>query len=139
MRGIYTPKYFAIHELVPKDYFTGPENLSLIDPIILYIADELRGRYGKMVCNTWYWGGGHQYRGWRPLDCPVGSEKSMHKYGLAIDLIPVETTAQAIRYDIFKNQKDNIFRLINRVESNVSWLHIDRKPTEQFGVNFFNP
>jgi len=123
----YTTKFFKLYELVPKATYELLKNRpwviwQLFDERILYSADRIRKRYGKMLANTWYWGGGHQYRGWRPPDCGVGAVYSQHRFGRAIDLEPIEVTAEEIRQDIKKGEN---FRYITCIEENVPWLHID--------------
>ena len=129
----YTPKYFASYELVPKTTYELLKDRpwiiwQLFDPRALYTADKIRQRYGKMVANTWFWKGGHQYRGWRPGDCKVGAEYSQHRFGRAIDLVPVEVAAEEIRQDIKKGKTGSdgsIFQYITCVEDGVGWLHFD--------------
>ncbi|KKM14746.1 hypothetical protein LCGC14_1702990, partial [marine sediment metagenome] len=66
----------------------------------LYTADQIREHYGKMAANTWWWGGAHQYRGFRPFDCIIGAYLSQHKFGRGLDLVPAECSAKEIREDI---------------------------------------
>jgi len=125
----YIPKHFQPYELVPKATFKRFENSLyriwwLFDSRMLFTADAIRERYGKMIANDWFWGGSNQYRGWRPWDCEVGAELSQHKFGSALDLIPVETTAEEIREDI-KKGNGLLFKYITCIEENVSWLHFD--------------
>jgi len=128
----YLPEHFKLHELLPEEFYranyprSGEKLWSLFDPHLLCAADLLRRRYGRMVCNTWFWGGHHQFRGFRPEGCTVGAPRSMHRFGRALDLVPVETTAAAIRADIRRVPDDPLFQLIYRVEEDVGWLHIDR-------------
>ena len=122
----YIPKWFKPYELVPRATYELLKNKpwiiwQLFDNRVLYVADRVRKRYGKMVCNTWYWGGVHQYRGWRPSRC-IGARWSQHKFGRAIDLVPVETTAERIRQDIKAGEG---FSGITCIEDGVDWLHFD--------------
>lgn len=125
----YVPKYFKPYELVPRTTYTLLKNRpwiiwQLFDPHVLLVGDQIRQRYGKMVANTWYWGGKHQYRGWRSARCKVGATYSQHRFGRAEDLVPLEITAEEIRQDI----KDlNPFPLITCIEDGVSWLHFDTR------------
>lgn len=125
----YVPKYFQIYELVPKstyELFEHERRLNqlwwLFDPRILKAADRIRERYGKMVANTWWWGGQHQYRGWRPPGCNVGARYSQHRFGRALDLIPTVVSVEEIRRDIKAGEN---FGFITCIEDDVSWLHID--------------
>ena len=123
----YIPKYFQPYELVPRATYELLKNRpwiiwQLFDNRVLYIGDRIRKRYGKMIANTWYWGGVHQYRGWRPSRCPVGARWSQHKFGRAEDLVPVEVTAEEIRQDIKAGEN---FSGITCIEDGVNWLHFD--------------
>ena len=91
----------------------------------------IRKRYGKMIVNTWLWGGANQYRGWRPFNCKEGAELSQHKFGRAIDLNPVELLASDIRIDIKAKKYSYDFRFITCIEDNVNWLHIDCRNTDR--------
>ena len=143
----YRPSFFGIKELVPSELFKTmpPQTLwMMLDDRLLIAADTLRHRYGKMVCNTWAWGGTNEYRGLRPPDCKIGATFSMHKLGRALDLIPVQCTAEEIREDLRHFKKgDRVYdgrNYISRVEDKVGWLHIDTAnayPGDT--IYFFNP
>ena len=119
-----------MHELVPQSVYnaySGSSRLWLcFDPLILRAGDLARERYGKMIANTWKWGGRHQYRGLRSWDCEVGAELSQHKFGRALDLVPVEAAPEEIRQDILKGSAPEIAELISCLEMDISWLHMDR-------------
>ena len=123
----YIPKYFKPYELIPKATYELLKNKpwiiwQLFDFRVLYVGDAIRKRYGKMIANTWYWGGRHQYRGWRPAKCKIGATYSQHRFGRALDLDPQEVTAEEIRQDIKKGEN---FRYISCIEDGVPWLHFD--------------
>ena len=133
----YKPDHFELYELVPKyayqhiphDYLWG-----LWDSRVLWTQEQLRLRYGKMVCNTWKWGGICQYRGYRPPRCKQGAIYSQHRFFGAIDSIPMEVTAEEIRQDIIQAKEgfcisyaDQIFQHITCIEGNVGWLHFDSR------------
>lgn len=127
---MYIPKDFKLYELVPKDIFEEFKDdqnrlWMLWRPEVLYTAQRLRDRFGKMVCNTWYWGGLTQYRGWRPEDCPDGAKWSMHKFFGALDLIPVEDDVDRIRRIILSDPFHEDFKYITCLEMEVTWLHFD--------------
>lgn len=128
----YIPKFFQPYELVPKATYESLKNKpwiiwQLFDPRVLYTADKIRECYGKMIANTWYWGGIHQFRGWRGSRCPVGARWSQHKFGRAEDLIPVEVTAEEIRRDIKVGKNGHIFQYITCIEDKIGWLHFDTR------------
>lgn len=135
----YRPRHFDLTELVPPEMHRAQpaERLwGLLDARMLWTIDALRGIYGPMVCNTWASGGGHRYRGLRPHDCSVGAALSDHKFGRAVDLVPVRTTAEAIRADIRAAGENPAFAWISVVETNVSWLHLGFRnhPRDAHGI-----
>jgi len=138
----YLPRRFKLQELVPQTVFENAPAASLwkiFDPNLLWVIDWLRDTYGKMICNTWSWDGRHQYRGYRPPDCKVGATWSMHRFGRAFDLIPLDTTVASIHADIRANPDHPVFNRIRRVE-NVNWLHIDTANSPgATRTYFFNP
>lgn len=128
----YKTTYFSIKELVPSNMFKT--NYSsflwrLFDDRILIVADELRKLYGPLVCNNWHCGGCFELRGFRPADCAVGSGFSQHRFGRALDLVPLHCTVDEIRDDLRKISKSkNVNKNLNhitRCEDDVSWLHVD--------------
>ncbi|MFH1623537.1 MAG: hypothetical protein ABID54_00085 [Pseudomonadota bacterium] len=129
----YIPKFFQSYELIPKVAYGLLKDRpwviwQLFDSRTLYTGDKIRQRYGKMIANTWYWKGEHQYRGWRPPDCRIGADYSQHRFGRALDLVSVETTAEEIRRDIKAGKTGSdgsIFQYITCIEDGVGWLHFD--------------
>jgi len=128
----YQPMYFRIEELVSPEIINTPPFDSrkdllwwLFDDRILITADRLRGRYGRMLCNTWLWGGSTKYRGFRPSGCPVGSKWSQHKFGRALDLVPLDTGVDDIRANIINGEDREAHKYVTAIELKVSWLHLD--------------
>lgn len=129
----YRPEWFTIEELVPEDFYY--ENKSkgeylwtiCFDARILWTADRLRERFGPMIANTWKWPDRkkHEFRGYRPPSCTIGSKLSQHRYGRALDLIPQKTSAQTIREEILSSPDDPDFQYITCLEDDISWLHFD--------------
>ena len=123
---MYQPKYFKLYELLPKEFYKEDINIWFIfDYRLLWTIDRLRIKWGKLVANTWHWGGQNQYRGYRPFDCNVGAKLSQHKFGRAIDLIPLEASVDEIRKDIINKTYAPDYQHITCIEEDVSWLHID--------------
>jgi len=134
MIHFYRPKYFQLYELMPEDMYKQLINQGwsvpkiwqvFFDVRILLSADRLRSKYGKMSANTWYWGGQHNYRGVRQPDCKIGAKYSQHKYGRALDLVPLETPLETIWADMDQAPMAYQFEFITTCERNVSWLHVD--------------
>lgn len=138
----YVPKHYQLYELVPRTlYETVPHDTlwKIFDPELLYFADWLRDKYGRMVCNTWHWGGINHYRGYRPPQYAACAEYSMHRFGKALDLIPVDASVETIHAHIKAASYLPVYGLIRRVE-NVPWLHIDRANCPgHTRPYFFNP
>jgi len=140
---MYIPKHLKLHEVFAPECYDNIKNnygnkaWKFWDINLLIAADQLRERYGAVTCNNWKAGGHLRYRGFRPHACKVGSMFSAHRFFKALDLNFKDATAEEIRQDI-KNFK--IVPPINRIEDNVSWLHLDTyngKKTED--IYFFKP
>lgn len=142
---MYSPKHFALYEMLPPEiYGSDMQSMGrgwrLFDNRILITADRLRHRYGKMICNTWWWGGNSTLRGLRPWHSPVGARYSQHKFGRALDLIPHMVEAEEIREDIRENPDDPTFEYITALELEISWLHVDcRNHDKKQGLFLFTP
>ena len=125
----YIPKYFRLEEIMPPDLCdpNDPNQWFFFDDRILITADRLREHYGPLVCNTWYFGGDHMLRGFRSWPTKVGSLRSQHKLGRALDLIPVAAGVEVedIRQDIIADPTREMFEYITAIETGVPWLHID--------------
>ena len=141
----YQPKHFEIREVLPEDFYYanvskyGAYLWTMFDERILMAADMLRDRYGSMICNDWAWGGPINYRGWRPFDYGEGAPLSQHKFGRALDLVPLEVSAEEIREDMSRNNTVKFWGYIKRVENDTAWLHIDCANTGRDEILFFNP
>lgn len=130
---MFIPDYFEPYELIPSRVYKNniAMNVSLVklwgmfDDRLLKTLHNIRKRYGKMVMNTWYWGGKSENRGWRPWNSLVGATFSQHKFGRAGDMVPTETTAEEIRQDILHDPDHPDFKYITCIEMEVDWLHID--------------
>jgi len=129
----YKPDHFELYELVPEEIYRRVSHDKLwqcFDPKLLWTQEQLRLKYGKMVCNTWWWGGGNQYRGYRTPYCEIGAEWSLHKFFRALDSVPTDYSVEKIRQDIMeaKEKKDQgIYQYITCIEVGVSWLHFDTR------------
>lgn len=126
----YRPTHFELYEVLPKNYYNGNKHKGanlwfLFDNRVLWTMDRLRKRFGRIAVNTWYWGGSNQYRGYRPFDCGVGAELSQHKFGRAIDSVPLDVELDEVRSEIINNPTDPDYKYISCIEIYVPWLHID--------------
>jgi hypothetical protein len=142
---MYRPTYFALHELVPRAELDryGERLWNVYDDRILRAADKLRDKFGPMVVNDWFYGGTNQYRGFRPAGCDVGAKLSQHRYGRALDLIPMRAPAETIRQAIIEDlemvRDDDGTFLVTAMEADVSWLHIDCRNHDvaRYGIKLF--
>lgn len=130
--NFYTPKHFAIHEVVDEKTFAKFGNLALqfLDPKLLITADKIRERYNSPIyINTYLLKVDSfprfNYRGYRPRSCTVGAEYSQHRHGRALDLTVVNVDAETIRQDILADPFHDDFKYITSIEASVSWLHFD--------------
>lgn len=140
--GVKDKNWFQLYELLPKALYLklyplhGERLWGMFDRRYRFTINAIRRRYGKMIANTWHWGGKHQYRGVRPLDCEVGALLSQHKFFRAIDLVPAAESVENIRADIIADRYPEDFKYITAVEIGVPWLHIDgrERDKKQHGV-----
>lgn len=150
---MYLPKNFILQEFFPRDFFErtypilGRRMWQLIDNRILWTADALRGRYGPMIINDWFWRKGNpnanQYRGFRPFDCKVGAAFSQHKFGRALDCVFRRIDVKDVIEEIKNHDYGEVieFKYITTLEVGVSWLHIDCRnhAIGKYGIKLISP
>jgi hypothetical protein len=129
---MYKPKYFKIRELIPPDMDRTILRKgatwafdTLFDERLLRTMDNLREKFGRMVVNTWKNNGRHCFRGFRPPECTIGARFSQHRFGRAIDMVPLDSTVEHIREEILAYPNSQRFKHIGGMEMGTSWLHID--------------
>jgi hypothetical protein len=129
---MYYPKYFDIWELIPPDMEALIDAKgskwgfdTLFDERLLITMDRIRELFGRMQVNNWFNGGRHCFRGFRPPECELGARLSQHRFGRAVDLMPLDSTVEHIRETILDYPGSPRFRHIGGLELDVSWLHID--------------
>lgn len=121
------PDYFQIYELVPPALFhrVGTQGWEYFDENALITLYELRLEYGYMKINDYYWEGKREWSGLRNSTSPYYWRDSFHNVGKAFDVIFMETTADKVRKDLFRNPNKNCFRRITGLELGVSWFHFE--------------
>lgn len=120
--------HFSIQELIDQDTFGthGEESWNLLHPDAITMLDGIREFFNlPITVNNWKWGGQFQYRGYRPPHCQIGAQGSYHKRGMAFDFDVKGMTAEEVRQKIVANQNNDLLRLIQRMEANVNWVHVD--------------
>ena len=121
-------KYFQLYELVDRVTFQkwGESSWNLLNPIALEALDGIREFFGvPVIVNNWYGGGQLQFRGYRPVDCQIGSIDSYHKRGMAFDLNIQGLEAEEARQIIIENRDNPLLINIQRMENYVNWVHFD--------------
>ncbi len=135
--------HFDIKEFVPKSVYDkyGDGAIKFIDLRLVHILERIREICGDkaITINNWSYGGKFQYRGYRPPECTVGALKSMHKLGRAVDFDVKGMSAEQVRQSIRDNQDELLSMGLTRMESGVSWVHIDNKETGLKYIYEFKP
>lgn len=134
--------YFNLQEFVPREIHDqfGDKSIWFIDPRIIRGACVLRHLIGEpIVINDWYIGGDYNYSGFRPLDCPVGSKYSQHKFGRAIDVKAPESGNDYLRGFIYDNWYNlNSFFTTVELDTN-GWVHLDNRTWPYVPKTGFKP
>jgi len=124
--GFYLDEFFD-----EKTYRSNkPEDLKRMIDMNLIIGISLLRKNLKtfFIINNWAVGGKRQWSGYRTKSSPQYKPGSMHSVGKAIDFISYIMTAETIRQHIRDNYE--IYKpYIKRIESGVSWVHIDSMKT----------
>lgn len=138
------PKQFAVKELVPKTAIKrfGDNAIYLIDPLVLLSLQQLRNKFGRMVIlNDYRQQSSLRTASYYGSDSAYANSYSMHKYGKALDIIPLDTPLDDIHDFMAKNP--DYFPFIHFVEvgmlkngKKISWLHIDTR--NQPGMTFWS-
>jgi len=138
---MYIPRHFDTKELVDEETFNllGENAIKLFDEDLLIAIDTLRETYNSPITiNNWHREGMYSQRGFRSSKSNTGSPTSQHRFGNAFDLTVIGIPAETVRQHIIAN-KDKYYG-INRMEADVSWVHIDSKPTpEDKRIYLFKP
>lgn len=144
---------FRVYELVSKQIFDilGSNSWSLFNREFIKDVDkfitDLKKDEGCTSCivNDWYWQGGYEQSGFREANSDVGSPKSRHRVGNALDLKFVGCTLDTALDYLITNQDryPNIRRYENLEYTRSSnkyggWLHLDGKLNEP-KLRGFNP
>lgn len=135
---------FIFQELVPQAVFEHFQSdplflLNLFDERALQTLQALRDKFGACTVNNYHRvAGGNQYRGYRPLTCPVGATRSQHKLGRAFDCSFASVSAEEVRQYVLAHPHE--FEHISAIEAKVNWFHFDVRPRIGWqGIKVFNP
>lgn len=130
---MYICRHFDVREFVPASVYQrlGDNSWEALDDRILAMADRVRVKFGRTVCNTWHSTSlqslvGNQKRdssGIRIAGSQYFSPTSQHTFGRALDLITIDTPVPVVRDYILQHPSE--FEFVTGVELGTSWLHID--------------
>ena len=149
----YQPKHFILQELIDKKTWQiyGDKAWKFLDPRALFSLDGIwelvnKKERRRVYANTWYWDGGRQWSGFRPLFCLIGADNSPHRRGCAYDLTVEGIEAEDVRRQILEYQFiDYQLRYITRLEQKqdgkpISWVHFDcvNLDKRNGGINLFD-
>lgn len=139
----YKCEHFILQELVPKlSYDTwGDKCWEFLDPQALRMIDGIWLYFGVSIyINNWYWGGGSHHRGLRPPYVKGFANHSPHRFGKGFDLTLKGFKSDDVREEIVANKDSSLLKYINRMEVNISWLHIDcNNIPENERIKLFEP
>jgi len=134
---------FDVRELVPPEIWSvyKERSVKFVDQRIVNLLEAIRTLCGNksVTVNNWHYGGKFRYRGYRPPECKVGAIKSMHRIFKAVDFDVEGMTAEEVRGVIRMNQVELMKLGLRRMESGVSWVHIDTKETGLQTIKEFKP
>jgi hypothetical protein len=137
-------KHYKLQEWVPKKIFEKFQDQSIrfLRYDTLKMMDDIRDYYNEPITmNTWHKDNTHQYRGYRPPDCVIGSFYSDHKMGLAADFTVQGMTSDEVQKDIIQNWH-RIFRhfgvTVLEIDTN-GWTHVSRRFTGQNNLVIIKP
>jgi hypothetical protein len=144
---MYIPEHFTIQELLPKSFYNNNKHRMpflwsiIFDERLLRVIDAIREDFGPMKCCDWSYGGKRNWSGFRPPSCGIGATLSQHRFGRAVDLLPMgDITPDEIRDEIIKAQNDITWKDIGGLEMNITWLHIDVRSRDTNGqIQLFYP
>lgn len=140
-------QFFKLEEIVDKKTFDqfGLSCWQLFDLQALDMLDNFREFMGVPVtCNNWntvHVGEVFQFRGYRPAWCSIGAKGSPHKAGKGFDVDVKDMSAEEVRQKVLANQDHPLLKLINRIEAEVNWFHMDRfePPKGKNRIYLFHP
>lgn len=136
-------EHIDLRELIPPETWNdyGDSAVRFIDDRIPTLLEKIRSLCGgkPMIINSWSYGGKFKYRGFRPVSCKIGAVKSQHRIGKAIDFDIKGMTAEQVRGVLRLNQIELMKLGLTRIETGVSWVHIDLKETGLNHLYEFKP
>ena len=143
---IYKPIYFTIDEIVCPHVYDkfGETAWQFFDQRLLITLDLIRDKIGRPIyVNDWMVHGKFDERGFRCIQCSlvkkaIAEERlyvSPHMTGQGVDFDIQGMMASEVRLWIAKNEK--ILPYPIRLESNVSWVHLDTRDANKEKVYLF--
>ena len=145
---MYQVSNFQLEELVCKHVFEkyGVTAWQFFDDRALKMLDFVRERLNKPITvNNWHWGGSFSQRGFRCTGCQLIIDAvkdsriycTPHSRGQAFDFDVEGLTGSEVRLWLVKNSEILPFPI--RLESSVSWTHLDTVDSDHDKVYIFKP
>ena len=142
----YKPVFFDLHELTCEHVFDkfGDTAWLFFDPRLLQTIDKIREAIDKPITvNNWYTGGGLSQRGLRCNLCTLVKNAtikdelyvSAHMEGQAADFDVKDMDADSVRHWLAGNTDKLPFPI--RLETGVSWVHLDVRQVNERKINYF--
>lgn len=148
MSVLYKPINFKPQEFMPEKVYNelvaaGADPMIVMDPLIVYTIDKIRDHFKKSITiNNWlFQKDGFQFRGFRPRwYTQTAAQYSQHYFGRALDFDIDGMKAEEFRSYLKLNPKLDAFSYITACEKNLTWIHIDCRPTRrnQTGILWIN-
>jgi len=122
MHAITLEHYFRDFEYNQEQAQNAVELCRRVNHLLSYAEEcgvnlKLNKKTGSLIS-------GEKYGGFRPLDCPIGAEKSAHKQAMAVDIYDPENAldiwlndAILIKFDLYREHPDHTN----------SWAHLSTK------------
>lgn len=127
MHALTLEHYFRDFDYTQEQAQNAVELLRRVNHLLSY-AEEDWGIELKVNKKTGCLISGDTYGGFRPLDCPIGAEKSAHKQAMAVDIYDPENKLDAwlndailIKFDLFREHPDKTD----------TWLHLQTRVTKR--------
>jgi hypothetical protein len=117
----------------------GERAWELLDVFVIVTLDALRDKFGKIRVNDYLWQGSRRYAGLRPHVGGPGHEFSMHRYGRAMDPMPLQVTPQEMHAYILAHADEfPHIRVLEKIEDTPTWVHFDTRNHLQPGIWLVN-
>jgi len=127
-------EFFSMQELVPREVFLarGEKAIELFSPESIISLIETRVLFDAPInLNTWVWGGGFSYRGFRPGSYYKTTSYSQHSLANAFDYDVKGYTAEEARQQLIQWKREGKLSYLTGIEEDVNWVNNDYRITNR--------